>query len=98
MPSQNFRDYRNTAKGMLLELARVPGEVALIIGTAEAMNGAPYGIPLALAGTAEVGVVMHYDMKAYDQYLASHPTQVQPCKKPAAFEELEAWLNGPVGV
>ncbi len=69
-------EYRSTAKGFALEMARVPGEVAAVFGVLSAN-------PLvALAGAAEVGVVLHYDTKAEDAFFDQHRND--PAPAPAA--------------
>jgi hypothetical protein len=69
-------EYRSTGKGFMWEMARVPGEMAAVFGL---FSG---NAPVALAGVAEVGIVLHYDAKAEDAFFEQHRND--PAPAPAA--------------
>jgi hypothetical protein len=67
-----YRQYRRTARGMMMLMARIAGELAVLGGVAAAFGDAPCGLVLIALGTADIGIVWHSDGKAIAAFAAGH--------------------------
>jgi hypothetical protein len=62
-----FDQYRHTWPGFLWEMARIPGEMAILAGLFTAAID-PLGLAVLAAGVAEVAAVVHFDHKAGEEF------------------------------
>jgi hypothetical protein len=79
--------YTHSWRGVLFEMAQLPGEIAAVTGAIWACVEPVSGVALCAAGLAELGIVSQFEAKSRNGFLEGYAPYQDGIKQVTAFRD-----------